>query len=71
MTHRYSLSITAMSNNVDGFVYMREAEPYLLYKICFDYNKVMKFLLSVLDNIFLENKDTVEKYVELLTNLYS
>ena len=60
-----------MSNNVDDFIHMREAEPYLLYKICFDYNKVMKFLSSISDKILLENKEVVEKYANSLANLYS
>lgn len=70
-THRYSLSVSAMSNNVENFFHMREAEPYLLYKICFDYNKVMSFLSSISDKIFLENKEVIEKYANSLTDLYS
>lgn len=69
-THRYSLSITAMSNNVEDLIHIREAPPYLLFKLCFDYNKVMDFLSSVFDKIILENKNTIKKHEKTTNKLF-
>ncbi len=69
-THRYSLSVTAISSNSDIGLHLRVPEPYLLYKICYDFNKAMKFISEILKKVIDENQGIVKKYSEMLSNMY-
>lgn len=64
MTHRYSLSITAFSYNTKEKFVLRECEPELLYKICYEYNKLMKFITDIFNKIYQEQEGTITKYSE-------
>ncbi len=69
-THRYSLSVTAISNNDKNGCHLRQAEPYLLYKICFDFNKVMYFVSEILERVVSESKETLDEYNKAFSSLY-
>lgn len=69
MTHRYSLSVTAISYNAEEKFILREIEPLLLYKICFDYNKVMKFIVDVFNKIYEEQRNVIVTYSKRLKGL--
>lgn len=49
MTHRYSIAITSMSENIN-----LRAMPDSIYKIAKDYNMVQKHLVEII-NIIIDN----------------
>lgn len=53
MTHRFSIAITAFSENSKESATLR-AMPDLIYKIAKDYNMVQKYLVQIVDMIFNE-----------------
>lgn len=53
MTHRFSIAITAFSENTEESATLR-AMPDLLYKIAKDYNIVQKYLIQIIEMILEE-----------------
>ena len=53
MTHRFSIAITAFSENTEESATLR-AMPDLLYKIAKDYNIVQKYLVQIIEMILEE-----------------
>ena len=59
MTHRFSIAITAFSENCEGNATLR-AMPDLVYKIAKDYNMVQKYLVQIINMILKEIKQIME-----------
>lgn len=53
MTHRFSIAITAFSENCEESATLR-AMPDLIYKIAKDYNIVQKYLVQIIEMILKE-----------------
>ena len=70
LTHRYSLAITAFSDNAPGGIFLKPHYVYLLYKISYDFNKVMKFLSEIFELIEKDNKQLIKDYSEDLNVIY-
>lgn len=60
MTHRFSIAITAFSENSKENATLR-AMPDLVYKIAKDYNTVQKYLVQIIDMILKEIEQILNK----------
>ena len=65
MTHRFSIAITAFSENCEGNATLR-AMPDLVYKIAKDYNMVQKYLVQII-NMILKEIDQIMKECDLFS----
>lgn len=61
MTHRFSIAITAFSENCEKSATLR-AMPDLVYKIAKDYNIVQKYLVQIIEMILKEVKSILNEY---------